>query len=463
MALLIAESTAIVELTMIYTAMPTLARVFGGTADVGWVVTASLLVAAAAAALGGRLGDMYGRRRILLAILVISGVGSLISAICGNLPGVIAGSAVQGASAAILPLCVSLVRERMPPKDTPLAVGLVLTAATGAAALGLVVGGFMIDHFGWASIFYVSAASAFTSVLAVRLLVARGAPRPASGRSDVDMVRGVLFAPAIAGILLAVTKAAAWGFTNPRTLGLAAASILLLAYWARHQLRQKTPLIDLWLLANRQLSLAYLCMTLFALGISQHTLLMMMFMQQPTSTLVGFGLSASLAGAALMPVRLIGLVASPVSGILCGRYSPRLTLILGAVTALAGWAVIAVGHASFAAVIVGMLMEGWGFQMIYVGVPIAVVQVVPEDRTGEATGVAQVFRAVGVAVGAQLVMVLLASSKVASHPGGAASYPSLDGYMLVFGFIVFTAALCGAAAWALPQGAQMQFLRPQPQ
>lgn len=451
-AVLCAEMTSAIELTMVYTALPTLAREFGNSPLLGWVATASLLTSAIASALCGRLGDLYGRRKVLLTVLVFAFSGSVVSALSGNLAGVIAGTALQGVAGALLPLCVALVRERSAPEKTPFYVGLVLGSAGFAAALGLVAGGILTDTFGWPSIFLFSAASALVAFLMVVLFVEPSTAPPRADAKKINYFVGILYAPGIAGLLVVITNGTAWGWSNVSTVSVGLLSISLLVFWIWHQLRAEHPLINLRLLAHHRVSLVYLSTILFAFGPAQHTMLMSRFLQQPAETLVGMGLTASAAGLAMMPVRFIGITAAPIGGHLSSVIGPRLVLIFGSSIVFLGWFIIMAGHFDLKYVMIGMILEGWGFQLMYVGYPNALIKAVSEDVTGEVTGVSQVVKMIALACGTQLIMLTLSDAFATGPlPEIGPHYPSPEQYRVVFVYILVMAALSGLAAALLPQ------------
>lgn len=446
-ALLITEICSSLEVTMIYTALPTLNREFASPAGVGWVITACLIVSAAIAALCGRLGDLYGRQRVLLAVTAFSACGSLISALSFGLPGVTIGAALQGMSGAILPLCLALIREHLPAHRIAPTIGIVLAAATGSAAIGLAAGGFLVEHFGWRSIFWASGSWALLSVFAIwRWIPNTGGV--AVSRERVSLVKGVLFAPAIAALLLALTLAKDHAISDPRVYGTVIVALLVLAYWVRHQLGEKNPLINLRMLADRRIATAYFCIAMVGMGMMQHTLIMSMMLQQPVATAIGFGLAASVAGALLMPVRLVGVVASPLSGRIAARYGPRSALLAGCGLAIVGWTLILLFHGDVRVVLFGMVLEGAGFAVCYVAVPAILLQVAPAERAGEVTGLSSVFRALFTAVGAQIVMLILDASTM-TFDGDTVRYPTEDAYELGVAFILLVCVICAAAAWSL--------------
>ncbi|MET0238824.1 MAG: MFS transporter, partial [Sphingobium sp.] len=250
-ALMMAEFTSAFELTMIYTALKTFFVMFGDPQAVGWVVTSYLLVSAAAAAICGKLGDMFGRKRVLMIVLVGAMTGSLISASTSDLNFIIAGRAIQGLAGAILPLCFGIAREALPLNKVPYGVSAIGSTAVVSAGLGVLLGGIIVDRLEWFAIFYVSSAFAFISFCAVLIFV----PNTKVTKTDsrIDVLGGLLFVPAIFGVLLAVSKGGSWGWASPITLSLLIGGICLLGIWVWHELRIDHPLINLRLLTNPQL------------------------------------------------------------------------------------------------------------------------------------------------------------------------------------------------------------------
>jgi MFS family permease len=163
---------------------------------VAWILTASLLSAAVAAVVCGRLGDLYGRREVLLAVLPLAALGSLISALSTTLSGLIAGGFLRGAAGAILPLCLSLVKERQAAPRIPMSVSLIIMAAAVSAGLGMAVGGIIIDKFGWRGIFWLSSSCAMLSAILVAVFIPR-VPLVVD-RKELKLWSGLLFAPGLA-------------------------------------------------------------------------------------------------------------------------------------------------------------------------------------------------------------------------------------------------------------------------
>lgn len=452
LALLAAELTSTFEVGMLLSALSKMYGTFNDPVGVGWLITSFLMVGAASTALCGRLGDMLGRARVMLVLLGCAGIGSLISAQASSLEWIIFGRAVQGMSAAITALCIGLVREHLPPARVALGVGIVTATATVGVGLGMVLGGVIVDHLTWPWLFYSSAALALLSLLLVSAFIPL---TPGSGfNRDVDILGGILFAPAVAGILYALSKARSWGWWDGRTLGWLGGCMLVLILWTLYELRHKNPLINVRLFAQRQVALTNLAMVLFALGTSQVMQVILLLLQQPEWTLAGFGVSATMAAMLKFPGLALAMVASPWSGSIAGKHGARRAMLAGGVLVALGWIGMTAYHNAIPQVVAMLLLITFGGAMMYAAMPNLLIEAVPSGRTSEAIGVLHVMRTTFTAVGAQLAAFTLASSTVADAARGPGSYPAASAYSLTFFIIALSALLTLLVTAALPRRAR---------
>jgi MFS family permease len=452
-ALVVAEVAGAVQITAIYAALPSLRRVFADPVGVGWTITSAFLVSAMMAALCGRLGDLLGRRATLLVVLALCAAGSAISALSTSLIGVVGGAALQGVAGGAMPLCIGLARQHLQPTRVPFAIGTVVAGGGLGAALGLLIGGIVVDHFSWSGVFVCSALVDLVSLAGIAWVVPDGG-RPRGDASGIDLPRGVLFAPAIGGLLLCLSKSHEWGWRDPRLAGLLAVSLLVLGFWIRHQLRQKTPLINLRLMADRQVATAYACMGLVAMGAMQTAQILVIFLQQPAATFVGFGLTATAAGAVLLPPNLMSVIAGPISGRLAQRLGARRALVYASLPIVGAWTALALWHDALWFVMGIMVVAQLGLFGAYAAIANLIVEVVPEGCTSEATGLMAVLRATFMAVGAHAISLVLAASTVPSPSGGAA-LPAPGAYLAGFGYIAATGLATLLLALSVPRGVSL--------
>lgn len=446
-ALWLAEITGSFETAMIFAAQRSLTHDLGDPVRVGWLITSYLLIGAGAAALAGRMGDMFGRRRLMLAMLAIGVAGSLVSALSANYPTLLTGRCIQGLTGAILPLCVGLVRENLPPAKVPMCIGLMISGASAGTACGLLLGGMIVDHFSWRGVFFASAIFAAAAFLAIRLAL----PRSPHGTiaAQPDWLGGLLFLPAIFALLLAITSGPSWGWLDGRTLGTAGGGLALLLWWIGASLRAAQPLFDVRLFANRQVLVANMVTALVGMSTFQITLVFSLMLQAPDWTGIGLGLSATVAGLVKLPSNLSSMAAGPLSGWITARGGGRTTMIAGGVLTTAGWLLAMAYHDSIAVIIATLILISFGATMQFAVGPTILAGAVPSDRTSEAAGMMTVMRQAFLGIGAQLMSVLLSTRTVAG-PDGGARYPTSGAFFLTMGVIVALCVVATLLAFALP-------------
>ena len=341
--LMVAEIVGSLELTMIYAAMRSLIEDFGSASSVGWLLTSFMLSSAAGAALFGRVGDLLGRRRVLLFVLVVSTIGSIISSITSDLGWLIAGRAMQGAAGSIVPLCFGIVRARAKPSQIPLGISLLAAAGALASATGLVLGGLIVDYWDWPMIFKVTAAVGAVAFICVVLFVTPDRQWD-PGAVREDLLGGMLFIPAAVGLLLAIDNIGHVGFGDIMTLIYGAIAVIFLAAWIWRELSVPNPLIDVSLLGTRDIGMANALFVALALGAFQGGQIMSLFGQQPSSTGVGLGLSATAAGLLLLPANLISASCYPLVAKFNHQFGPRHVAWSGFFLILLGFGSLIVWH-----------------------------------------------------------------------------------------------------------------------
>ena len=431
-ALFFAEIAAVFETTMVYAALPTLIREFGDPLTAGWLVTAHMLVGAGVAVLAGRLGDIFGRRRVMLVLLAAGLAGSILSAATEIFALVLVGRAFQGLSAAVTPLTIGIIRENLPPDRIPVAVGLMTTAAGVGTASGLVLGGAIIDTLNWHWLFVASAGLLGAAFIAVRLFVpARPGIPP---REPIDWTEGLMPVPAIAAILLGISMSKTHGWGEPMVAGLIVAGIAIMAAWARRSLAASEPFIDLRLLASRNVALANLAMAFFALGSMQSVFVMSTYTQNPAWTLAGLGLGATVAGLAKLPSNILSFFAGPLAGWLQQKAGLRIPIVSGAILMAIGWLLAIALPGSLIEVVLLLCVISFGTTIVNAAVPNVIVASVPPERTSEAIGTMSVVRGMFAGIGAQLIAVLLTTDTLTA-PGGA-QLPSPAGFRIVMGWVL---------------------------
>lgn len=443
-ALAVVEVMGALEQSMVLAVVPAVARQFNDVAMAGWLVTAFGLSAAATAAIAGRLGDLFGRRRLLIIISIATAIGSLISAMAPSFGWIIAGRAIQGLSGAILPLSYGIVQDHAPRDRAPFWIGVLTGGYAVSAMFGYILGGAFADHGHWTWLFIVTAG---LSLLAIPPLLAfvPATPGKRDGRK-IDYLGAILFAPAIALILFGVTKGQLWGWGNGLTWSVIGGGFALIAFWAWYEAQLDDPLINVRLLARRNVLVGNLCIVLTSIGMMNLPLVFLMLMQQdPTIAGIGLGLTATAAGLLKLPSNLCAIVATPMAGWMAGRYSARWPAAIGGFIGFVSWTGLMLAHDSVGQVLFWSICCAFSTNILIAALPIMVLEGSPRDRSSEATGFAMTARALSLAVGAQIIAILLGSSTMI-RPGTLARVPTLEGYTRVFLFMMATGLLSALIA-----------------
>jgi EmrB/QacA subfamily drug resistance transporter len=430
---------------LVIPALPRIQASLGvNTAEAAWISTAYLLSACILTPVIGRLGEVAGKKRMMLASLATFAAGTLVCSIAGNLAELVAGRVIQGAAGGIYPLAFAIIRERLPRERVPGSIGLVSSLLGIGGGLGLVLPGPIMTRLSYQWLFWLSLV-----VIAVALgLAARYIPADdqAETGARVPWRSSLLMAVGLSAVLIAVSESASWHWTSVRTLGLLALGAAALVAWVRAESRSGNPLVDMSLMRLRGVWTANAAALLIGVGMYASFLIIPELVQAPTRLGYGFGASVTGAGLFMLPTAAVQLVLGPFSGLLQRRFSLRVQLIAGMLSCAAGFVSLARWHDAPWQVYAATSVLGVGFWLCLVALPNQVVSVVPAARTGSATAVNTVVRNAGGALGGQLAAAIIVSS--ATIGTGA---PAASGY--IGALILCAGATCAGAfvACAIPR------------
>ncbi|WP_245670994.1 MFS transporter [Nocardia flavorosea] len=440
-ALILAECVSAFEAGTIFIALPRFSEIFGAPASTtGWAVTAYMLVAAATALVGGRLGDMYGRKKVLIVIMLVSVLGSVISVFGDSMAAIIIGRGVQGVSGAILPLCYGLAREALPPEKVSIAIGFISGAALLAGSGGSLIAGVLLDIADWHMIFVLAAVLAVVAS-AVAAVVLPGA-HTRSELPRFDYVGAILMTPGLIALLYGITQGPAWGWTSPAVIGLIVVGLGILAVWTFWELGRSEPLVDFRVFASKRMTLNLIALSVLALGPAGAVQIVTpMILQSPTSLPIGLGMSATVTGLVAGIAALVGFAASPVAGAVAGRWGGRTAFLIGAALFAVANLMIFVGHKSLYVMMGVFAVAAVATAFSFTGYPKIVIESVPDSVTSVTTGILSTARQAFSAVGVAIVSVMLSLWTV---PGSAA--PALSSFNVSVGWFILcsliVAALC---------------------
>lgn len=426
--------------TLVVPALPTLGRELGASEQgTGWILTAFLLSGAVLAPVVGNLGDRFGHRRILLTAVITFAAATLVAAVSPSLGVLLAARVVQGVSTATFPLALALAGDMLSGPPLTAAFGWIPGMIGLGAGIALVVGGVVVDTLSWRWLFAIGAVLILASAAMVVAWVPRAEARALTRPTDWPGI--VLLTGGLVGVLLAVSQGEAWGWDSPRTLGVGAAGLALLALLIVVEIRSAAPVVDVRTFRHGPLALVSLLTV--AVGFVPYVcyVALPLLMQAPTCTGYGHGMSVTVSALAMLP--------SAVLVFLGGRLTPMLVAGRGAGgTAMIAAAVMGLGAVALAlwpttswTVIAGFSILGFGNGIGYAICSKLVMTWSPPAEAGAATGLNSVVRTIGSAAAAPVVTVLLST-------GAAAGHDAARPYSLAF-WIAAGASLVGVAV-ALP-------------
>ena len=434
LVLIVTMCAAASGLVTILSMLTTLYREYPGREQtVPWLVTSYMLMSAVAGAICGRLGDLFGARTVILGILVLAGISSVVSAFASSLGLLIASVALQGVATSLSPLLVSLIREHKPRRFVPLLIGVTVATGTTASGILLFLAGFVVDHYSTHAAFLFKAALACASATLLLTIVPPSLQAQRT-HEPIDLIRGALFGPAVAGLLITIELGSDWGWTSQRSLTLLGGSIALLIYWSLQQCRAAHPLIQLRLLMHGDLLKANLVMLFMGLAGSQIAQVFVLIFQAPDlGSGTGFDVTATRSGLIWIPMAAVALIASPRSGKIALQYGARSAALIGSLFLLFAWTLLAVFHGSFWLLLASVLTSLTGFSLLMPAAYNLIIEAAPEQSVSGATGLGFTLFQLGSAIGAQLVFMWLRADTVIAPDG--VQFPSARSITLATGFV----------------------------
>ena len=422
---------------LVIPALPRIQVSLGTNADgAAWISTAYLLSACILTPVIGRLGEVAGKKRMMLASLATFAAGTLVCAVAGNLAELVVGRVIQGAAGGIYPLAFAIIRDRLPRERVPGGIGLVSSLLGIGGGLGLVLPGPIMTRLSYQWLFWLSLiVIAAALVLAARYIPADG---PAEAGARVPWRSSLLMAAGLSAVLIAVSESATWHWANIRTLGLLALGAAALLAWGRMEARSSSPLVDMSLMRLRGVWTANAGALLVGVGMYASFLIIPELVQAPARLGYGFGASVTGAGLFMFPTAAVQLLLGPLSGLAAPHGQPADAADRGPAELRGGLREPRPVARRRMAGLRGHAVLGVGFWLCLVALPNQVVSAVPAARTGSATAVNTVVRNAGGALGSQLAAAIIVTSAQAGTGAPAAS-----GY--IGALILCAAATCAGA------------------
>jgi EmrB/QacA subfamily drug resistance transporter len=428
--------------TAVVPALPDIERsLHSSETGVTWVLTAYLLSASVATPLLGRLGDMYGKERLLLTAYALLTAGTLMAALVNSLGPLIVGRVIQGVGGAVFPLAFGIIRDEFPREKVAGAIGLLSAIFGIGGGAGILAGGLIVEYLNWHWLFWVP----LVALVGATFLTWRFVPEsPIRVPGKINWLGGALMAVGLTAVLLAISEATTWGWGSTKTIGLLVGGLIVCAAWVFAELRAAEPLVDMAMMRLGGVWTTNLAGFLLGAGMFASFVLVPQFVETPKSVGYGFGASVLAGGVYLLPSVATMLITGALAGRIAARFGSKRALVAGAAVSAVSFGLLTGAHSRPWHIYLATALLGAGIGLAFAAMANLIVIAVPPEQTGVATGMNAVMRTVGGAIGSQI-----AATMIVGHllPSGL---PAEHGYVLAFTVSLAFLVVCVLASLLVP-------------
>jgi EmrB/QacA subfamily drug resistance transporter len=429
--------------SLVVPALGTIERDLHTTATAGaWIITAYLLSASVATPIAGRVGDMFGKKKTLVAVLAVLALGTLVSALATSAGVMIGGRVIQGIGGAVFPLAFAIIRDEFPREKVPVGIAMISAILGIGGGLGIVLAGPIVQHLGYHWLFWLPLAAVIVAGVGALVAIPES---PVTTPGRISWLGSGLLSGWLMALLVGVSEGHAWGWTSVRVLGLFALAVVLAVAWVAAEARSPDPLVDMKMMRLRSVWTTNLTAFLFGFGMFGLFILVPALVESSGSTGVGFGSSVTQAGLFLVPSTIGMLLVSPIAGRLAGSIGSRIPLIVGSLLSALSFLMLVVAHDRPWEIYTAAGLFGIGMGLAFSSMANLIVAAVRPEQTGVATGMNTIMRSIGAAIGGQVSASVLAGSV------GASGLPTDHAFTLAFLVSAVGLLLAMVAAVLIPR------------
>ena len=424
--------------TMIIPGILTIQSYFSTTDSLmAWITSAFLIVGSAVSPLFGKLGDSYGKKRMFLIALVFYMAGVGVAGFSNSIYFLIIARAIQGIGFAIVPLALAIIAETFPKERIATAQGVVSATFAIGAALGLIIGSYVIQDLGWQWAFH----TAFVLSIVLFAVIAKFLPRGNPGtRQKVDYETVVLLMAGVSLILLYLTEGPYEGWYSVYTLAALFAGIIMAIGFFVVESRKSNPLIQLSLLRVRNVLVANGTGILSGIGMFMLFFGVVYYVRLPTP--FGLGLDVITAGLSIAPATVLMLVGGPGLGRIVTRYGPKPAMILGGLIAILGFSLFIFNRATTTDVMIDTAVSMVGAVSIIIPIVNMISVSLPDEFVATGLGLNTMLRNIGGAIGPVVATTILSTYTVnVQVPPGTPLPPSSTAFDYIF-YLGILAMIC---------------------
>ena len=456
LAILTLAGTAFsLQQTMVFPALGTFQEEFGSsTSWTTWVLTGFLVSGAVLTPILGRLGDQFGKERMLLVALGLFLAGCLGAAFAWSIWSLIGFRVVSGAGAALFPLSFAIIKDEFPPEKVKVAIGLLSAVWGVGGGFGIVLSGLIVDNYDWRLLFLLGSIPVALSIVLIHRYVPES---PVRSPSRVDVPGALLLSGALLSLMIGLTEGENWGWSSPKLVAVLAASAACFVLWGVVESRVASPMVDLRMLAHRPILLTNIATMISGFALFSCFVLLPAFVETDDRFGYGFGASATVAGLYLLPSSLAMLFAGPLAGTVGRRVGSKWPLSAGMLIVSVAALIFAFAHHEPATVLLASALLGFGVGGAFAAMAALIAENVDAHETGVATGMNTVVRMIGAVVGGQLGAALLTAQTI-----GRSSVPAESAFTTTFALSAVAALAASVIALSIGARPVVRRLAPAP-
>jgi EmrB/QacA subfamily drug resistance transporter len=408
---------------------------------VTWVLTAYLLSASVCTPILGRIGDMIGKEKVLVVVLIVLAIGSVLAAVASSISLMIVARAIQGVGGGVIPLSFGIIRDEFPREKVAGAVGTLAALLAVGGGLGLVLAGPIVNALDYHWLFWIPGVVVALAAIATHVIIPES-PVRTPGR--ISWAAAVLLSGWLVALLLAVSEGPNWGWSSAPVVGLLVAAAALAVAWVVVETRSKQPLIDMKMMRLPAVWTSNLVAFFFGAGMYAIFAFLPEFVQTPSSSGYGFSASVTESGLIVLPMTATMFLFGLWSGPLSARFGAKAVLVAGSAVSVVPFLILAFAHGAIWEVVIAMVLMGVAFGLAFSAMSNIIVDAVPASQTGVASGMNANIRTIGGSIGAAAMASILTSGQLT---GGL---PKESGYTIGFAVLAGLLVLAAVAGSLIP-------------
>ncbi|HJU14734.1 MAG TPA: MFS transporter [Candidatus Nitrosotalea sp.] len=426
--------------TMLVPAIPDLIKDFHiSYSTSSWILTTYLVAGAIMTPITGKLSDVYGKKRMLLTIIMVYAVGVSLGGFVSNFYEMLAVRILQGIGMSMFPIAFGLIREQFPLRKLAIGQGVISSMFAAGAVIGLVAGGHLIQNFGWQATFYsiipivgilIVIVQKFIHVTESTTLGKEQDVNVRAQRPYIDIAGAVTLAVSVTAFLMALTFVESGDSLNSlTTLGLISIGVVYLVLFAIVERSSKSPLIDLKVLLNRAILPSNILIMIVGMSMFMVFQTIPVLIRSPIP--LGFGENPVATANVQLPFALVLLIFGPTSGFIISRMGSTKPIIAGSAIGVAGFGTLLLFHSTETMISVSLAILSTGLSLINVGSMNVIMIATPRQNIGVSLGMSTLIRIIGASVGPAMAGMFMQTHK-SSLPGIPGTFPTPDSYNLIF-------------------------------